>query len=333
MLAGVVAVCLVAAGGCVKSDQADTDAAKEQQGVVQHVDRGPVTLTVALDRDTVSIADTICLTIEVLAEDGIDVRMPAFGDKLSEFTIRDYRSWPAAPQDGKKLWKQEYDLEIYLSGKYDIPALTVAFQDLREDAKDKAERHVTSEPITITVNSLLEGDFDPTTFRDIKGPLALSEPAAPQRLWIIGIAAVVVGLLVWVLWRRRRRQQQPAIVIPAHEWALARLRELKGRGLIEQGQVHEFYFELSDIVRQYIERRFSLRAPERTTEEFLEDMKRDPTLSAQHKQVLREFLEAADMVKFAMYQPSGDQIDEALEAAQDFVHQTAPHMADRQVAA
>jgi hypothetical protein len=85
-------------------------------------------------------------------------------------------------------------------------------------------------------------------------------------------------------------------------------------------------------VRQYIERRFSLMAPERTTDEFLAEVRNDPSLSGPHKELLSSFLQAADMVKFARYEPEQREIDQALSAARDFIEQTSFAAALRQEA-
>ncbi|MDY7110088.1 MAG: hypothetical protein SYC29_15765, partial [Planctomycetota bacterium] len=109
-----------------------------------------------------------------------------------------------------------------------------------------------------------------------------------------------------------------------HVWAMSQLEALADERLPEQRRFHEFYFRLSDIVRQYIERRFGLRAPERTTEEFLRETRDDPLLSAEQKDLLAGFLRAADMVKFARHEPEAEECEAASIAARGFVDQTAP---------
>ena len=80
--------------------------------------------------------------------------------------------------------------------------------------------------------------------------------------------------------------------------------------------------KLSGCLRQYIENRFQLRAPEQTTEEFLEQLKTSDALKLEHKQELQKFLEHCDLVKFARYQPSNEQINESLTMAEAFVDKT-----------
>jgi hypothetical protein len=93
---------------------------------------------------------------------------------------------------------------------------------------------------------------------------------------------------------------------------------------VTRGLIQPFYFRLSDIVRQYIERRFSIMAAEQTTEEFLREARRNPSLNQDQQRSLGEFLRGADMVKFAKYQPDAADCEAALGSARQFVRETAP---------
>ena len=79
---------------------------------------------------------------------------------------------------------------------------------------------------------------------------------------------------------------------------------------------------LSAIVRRYLEQRYEIRAPELTTEEFLQVAIARPELSAEHRGLLRSFLERCDRVKFAGYRPDADESLATLKAARGFVEDT-----------
>jgi hypothetical protein len=324
--AAVAATCLLVVG-CKQQDQAD-QASSKAKPVTRTAERGPVSLTVTCDKDEITIAERLGLTIAVEAADGVDATLPQFGQKLSEFQIRNFKDRSAVPVDGKRRWEQDYDLDIFLSGDYTIPAITVSFVDHRPADRDSSAEPIkgelSTEPIPIKVTSLLAGQFDPTKFRDIKGPVPL--PAARTWIWLWwtggGLLVIVaVVSVVWLIRRWRRPGRVPAI--PPHEWAFDQLRALIDAQLVEQGQVQEFYYRLSEIVRVYIELRFGLMAPERTTEEFLIEAHASPALSAEHKRRLADFLQACDLVKFARYAPATDEVEQVFNAARDFIDQTA----------
>src|SRR5262249_46330208 len=109
------------------------------------------------------------------------------------------------------------------------------------------------------------------------------------------------------------------------EIASAALAALLAENLPSRGLFKEFYVRLTGIVRQYIEDTTGLRAPEQTTEEFLRDMRSREAFAPDRSLRLAEFLEAADMVKYAGQEPGQDQIEEAVLRAREFVDmRTAP---------
>ncbi len=138
-------------------------------------------------------------------------------------------------------------------------------------------------------------------------------------LWLLlALAAAAVALWLW----KRRRQAFPLGAPPPtpYEVAMRELRRLRE----ENPPVEEFYTRLSDIVRQYLEGQMGLLAPERTTEEFLFEVSRDHSLSAEHRELLGAFLQEADLVKFAKFRPGAEDMPRALDAAEKFVHDSQP---------
>ena len=108
------------------------------------------------------------------------------------------------------------------------------------------------------------------------------------------------------------------------------LRDLVARDLVDAGQVKLFYQELTDIIRRYIENRFGLHAPEETTEEFLSELGRTDVLPPRHKALLQQFLQHADLVKFAELKPGTADIQKTFDSGKAFIEDTR---ADRAVTA
>lgn len=138
----------------------------------------------------------------------------------------------------------------------------------------------------------------PPDIRDIKPPVEI--PSGWEWLWwTLGIVAAAV--LAWLLWRRwrSRAQSAPAPVVPPH--VRARQRLAAARDLMHDPK--PFCIEVSDTIRVYLEERFRLRAPERTTEEFLHELQDSRRLTAEHTLLLADFLSQCDLVKFAKVEP------------------------------
>jgi hypothetical protein len=92
--------------------------------------------------------------------------------------------------------------------------------------------------------------------------------------------------------------------------------------LIEAGRVKEYYYRLSNILRHYIENRFHLRAPERTTEEFLVELQSSDALNQNYRELLSAFLTECDLVKFANYGATRDDAQRAHDTAVRFIEET-----------
>jgi hypothetical protein len=166
-----------------------------------------------------------------------------------------------------------------------------------------------------------------TPWRDIKG-LADWPGAFPRWLTgvlLISVLAAIAALVVHrFLTKPRTILQYPPPLAP-HVVALNALRDLLAKGWIESENSEPFYIELSSIVRRYLENRFGLRAPERTTEEFIRETVTSRLLSSDHQMLTSEFLEQCDLVKFAKHRPKRVDMQNGYNAAERLVRETIPH--------
>lgn len=169
----------------------------------------------------------------------------------------------------------------------------------------------------VSSNALASAAAD---IRGIKAPVPI--PDVWFWVWCAAVACAL-GLLAWWVWRRKRKPAAPPPPeppVPPHEKARARLLE----SLSLLAQPRPFCVLVSDTVRVYLEERFSLRAPERTTEEFLEELQKSPFLTLEQKQALGEFLARCDLVKFARYEPGEPELRGIYESALRLVEETQP---------
>ncbi|HEY6619287.1 MAG TPA: DUF4381 family protein [Steroidobacteraceae bacterium] len=153
--------------------------------------------------------------------------------------------------------------------------------------------------------------------RDIRGPITLlPEWVLPA---IIG-GVLLIALGVYALWRWRRNRR--ARVLLPYEIALQRLDAIGA--LMQPARAREFSIAASDIVRLYIEQRFSLTATRRTTEEFLRDLLESSDAAlARHQGLLAEFLQQCDFVKFAALSLTRRNMESLQQSARAFVLATA----------
>ncbi len=153
-----------------------------------------------------------------------------------------------------------------------------------------------------------------------QSPVDIPDPW--RRVWIGVLVAVVAALSAWAWWRWQRRPVITPMVEPPDPVAVARARIDAARVHLEDPR--QYVAAVSDAVRRYLEDRFGLRAPEQTTEEFLEGLNRRPLLDVRHQGLLSGFLEQCDLVKFAGWRPGSDELGGLEAASIRFVDETAP---------
>ncbi|HEX5399738.1 MAG TPA: hypothetical protein VFY06_11905 [Verrucomicrobiae bacterium] len=156
--------------------------------------------------------------------------------------------------------------------------------------------------------------------RDIKPPVPI--PNGWVWLWVaLGVAAgAVILFALWKWWRKRRANAPVPPPIPAHVRAKQKLAD--ALALIEQPK--PFVIAVSDTTRTYLEERFDFHAPERTTEEFLRELRGTELLLPDQKESLGSFLASCDLVKFAKYEPGENELRELHGSAVRLVEETEP---------
>jgi hypothetical protein len=170
-------------------------------------------------------------------------------------------------------------------------------------------------PPTAATNTVVEQDvrphYAPDPLPDIWGSL----------IWALCLALLVAAaVLAWNRYRRERRRPPPPVVIPPYRRALERLRA--ALDLLHDPE--RFTVAVSDALRVYLEERFDLHAPERTSEEFLAELRAGSVLTPLQQQLMGDFLTRCDLVKFARYEPREPELRELHDAAVRLVEETEP---------
>ncbi len=272
-----------------------------------------------VDKAKVTIGDKINYKITVDFLEGIEVLPPEIKDEVGGIAIKDFGIEESRNEKGKITQKIWYSLETFNTGSYIIPAF-----DIKYKTKPETEEAVVKTPeVFIEVVTTL--DENASDVRGITPTVAINK--SYFRLYII--IAIVFGVLVIagaiILFLYRRKQKEIEFVpesLPAHQIAYNELENLRALNLISEGRIKEYYYRLSNIVRHYIESRFKLMAPERTTEEFLAEMTVIDRLAGVHKELISNFLEHCDMVKFAAYGPDTREIENSFDSAIKLVDET-----------
>ena len=182
----------------------------------------------------------------------------------------------------------------------------------------------TTVELALEVTSLLTGASE-----EIEAPAPPFPSPFPWQRWIPIAAACLVAVTACILlWRTSRRRdlvpRGAEVPLAPHIKALRELARLREAPRHTPEEVEAFYVAVSQVLRVYLEGRFGLHAPERTTEEFLAEVEAGDSLLTGHRATLARFLEQCDLVKFANLFPGAASHEETFRIAEQLVESTRP---------
>ncbi len=315
-----ILVVLLLATGCARraGEPAPEAEAKNARIARSEVERGPIRVQVAVEPAKARLSDEPTLTLSIDYQQGVSVRKPPFGQSLGDFLVRDFREPLPRIQGDREIIEQVYRLEPTRTGKLSIWPIRVTFVDNRPNGDGK-EHSIETEGLSVEVESVLGSELPSlAALKPAAGPVALPPAGRGGLGWSVAALAAVAGLsFLWWLRQRRRKTPGQAVLSP-QEQARRELQRLLDDRLAER-DVKQFYVELTGVVRRYIERTTGIRAPEQTTEEFLREISHCDVFRDEESRRLRQFLESADLVKFAAYEPRSEDLRESVERAKAFL--------------
>lgn len=281
-----------------------------------------VKVTAKLDNSAIPLGDQTNLRLSVHLPLKAQVTFPVLADTLSakiQLVGPAKMDTIADPKDPAFITiTQTYVLTSFDAGLHAIPAFT--FKSGAEEIK--------SSPIPLEVTAV---KIDTTkSIYDIKQPLAVRytwiDWLRDHWAWVLFPLIGLIALIVLIYYLRRRKPVKAVPVevkplVPAHVLALDKLKALQAKKLWQQDQVKAYHSELSDIMREYLERRYELNAMEQTSDEILHGL-RHRDLPDASRNDLRQILILADLVKFAKEKPLNTENEQSMEKALSFVSKT-----------
>ena len=281
-------------------------------------------VSATLDSTTLFIGDQTDLHLRAIGEVGEQVTMPVLdkelipGVEIVDRTIVDTLTL----KDGRVQYDQYLTLTSFEDSLFYIAPLPFVSGD----------DTVWSDGLTLNVVQPFEMDTTDMAITDIKGVYK-----APIWWWgifrwvLLALLLAGVGVagyyLITYLQSRKREEEGNEVVTeplrPAEEVALEKLDAIKEKKIWQQGQVKEYHTQLTDVVREYIARRFEVSSVEQTSDETLRDI--SPLLSERKDlyDQLRKMLTLADLVKFAKWSTTPDENELSLRNAYTFVKETS----------
>lgn len=220
-----------------------------------------------------------------------------------------------------RFYKEEYLLTCFDSGVYKLGNVPVLISSV------SGMDTLFSQYSTIVVYS---PEVDTTkAIMDIKAPVNTPFRFSELKAWYPYGGGVLLLLLILILIYRGTLKKRDNLIsqkpsLPPHILALEKLDQIRKEKLWQKGQVKEYYSELSDTMRIYLENRYNIAAMESITFEILEAFKKYTWDDDHLLEILESLLSVSDLVKFAKEDPSPSVNEMNLNNAYIFIEKTRP---------
>lgn len=267
-------------------------AGRAQDAAKTGKDASPSAVTVEssfLPKENVTLATDVKWTIKVNLPEGYalpSVEMP-----------KNWGTWTIAASETLQTSPTSHEIRLTLRptklGKQVVPDFPVNYKD-----KSGKPGYVEVKSFNIDVVSKVHNASNLRGMESQNDPIAIRKMILPYIL--AALVGMVIVVLMWSTFFKRKQTSEAETPQNPYELAMERIKALMDSGLAQR-DVKMFCVELTNIVREFIEKTTSINAPELTTEEFLNEISQSNIFTEAECVQLKHFLELADMVKFAKY--------------------------------
>lgn len=285
-----------------------------------------ISVVTTLDTNKILIGGQTKLKIVATAKTNYQLQWPSLKDSLGKIEIVQRSAIDTSYSQDKSYatYAQSLTITCFDTGYKAIEPITIKYY-VGQDSLLKKD--ISSDALLLHVMGLQVDTSQ--AIQAIKPPLDIPFSFldfVEEYKTEIGLSVLVLlvlgGLIWWFFIRKKQAQekpQAPVIIKPADEIALEDLAKLELKKLWQEGSYKQYYIELSDIIRTYIENRYDIPAMEQTTDETITSLR---LLQPIYKEKLLQILVLADQVKFAKAQPLSFENEASIKYAYEFVKST-----------
>ncbi len=273
----------------------------------------------SIDSTMIMIGEQTSVHLEVVTGKDNPVGWPIVTDTLTRgiIVLEAGKRDTSITDNNRLLIKQDFLVTSFDSALYVIPPFIVT------SGTDTLKSNV------MVLKVVTYTDVDPEKgIYDIKPVMTPDFVLADYYPYIFGIMGGLFLFCVIMYILQKRKKKEPVFSfmkkepkLPPHLEAISKLDKIKVEKLWQQGRNKEYFTQITEVLRQYIMRRFQVNAMEMTSEEILSEIYRLHDVHSVYD-TLKHVLELADLVKFAKYVPLPNDNEMSILNAYLFVNQT-----------
>jgi len=280
------------------------------------------------DTTEYKVGDAINYTLTIEYDKKIGIIPPQIKDSLKGVDILQVLPPVTTENNDKRTTVIKAVVSRYDSCVVTIPPIAIKYKlltkpDEKLSSQDTTLKTLLSYPVTFSVH-LLKVNTQ-AEIKDVKNPESIPYDWRLIVLWILLALMLIGGGWYLYQWNRKRKAGlaniPKKIILPPHVEALNALKELELKQLWQKGMVKEYHSEITEIIRSYFEKKFNLPALELTTTEV--NLQLSQRKGAENIiDIANEFLNNADLVKFAKFKPENSVNAEMMKQAVEIVNRT-----------
>jgi hypothetical protein len=256
----------------------------------------PISFKAVLEKAETTIGEPFAYTIEVRHVPAEKYSLPSSLD-LGDFGVRSQHAETHGQDPQITMFRLV--LQAFAVGDKSIPAIHLAV------TTPDGERQLEIPPQKMKILGVIDDTQGPPQMKEDSRPLPTRTVWRLWPVWLL-LAVAVVAAGVFLLRRRKVRAAAappPKPRLPAFDEAMQRLQQLEDENLVVRGHKQAFYFRLSEILRDFIGRRYEFDSLEMTSDELLHAVLARSTPGLDYD-LLAAFTRESDLVKFARVDPS-----------------------------
>ena len=211
------------------------------------------------------------------------------------------------------VYERVIEFAVFEEGKYTVPAFEIKVGD----------QILKTVPYELqVVNTAQKGDKINDIMQNKQVKLDVKDYWELYKWYILGL--LILLALIFIIWQiikyGRKRKSEPVV---ATNQTLKELDKLRKKKFIEGGDFRSFYVELIDITRGFLTKQYHIPADVLLTDDLIDIMKHNNTISQENEKVVEDIFLRGDMVKFAKTFPDQPMMEKDFEDIRNFVKRSS----------